>query len=105
DLVSHIKTTVEKGELRIRLDDNNLSWKRRLGNRRLKAYISVRDLDHLEGSGACVIKVVGTLSVPALDVELSGATDLNGALNVSNAFKVHLSGASDLKITGVARDA
>lgn len=104
DLVSHIKTVVQNGELQIWLEDNQ-GWKHRFGNRRLRAYISVKDLDHLKGSGASVIKVQGTLSVPDLDVELSGATDLNGALNVANAFKVHLSGASDLKITGVARDA
>lgn len=97
--VPNIKTAVENGTLRIWFDDNNKWWPK---NRKLKAYISVKTLDFIKAGGASDINIEGGLKVPALKLELSGASDLEGELIVNDELNVRLSGASDITISGRA---
>ena len=99
DAMANIKTRVENGVLKISFD-NEGKWMRR--NPKLKAYISVKNLDAIRASGACDIKIEGTLNAASLKVDLTGASDLSGQINVSNQLEARLSGASDLNISGVA---
>lgn len=98
DEMDNIKTKVENGVLKIWFD-NNRKWN---SKNKLKAYISVKNLDAITAGGACDIKIEGTLNAQSLKVELSGASDLSGQINVSNNLQAHLSGASDLNISGMA---
>src|SRR5204863_926223 len=93
-----IKTTIENGVLKIYYDGDK-SWKS--GDKKLKAYVSFKDLEKLDASGACDIKVSGTITVPSLDLYLSGACDFKGIIAV-NSLKLDLSGASDVRISGTA---
>jgi Putative auto-transporter adhesin, head GIN domain len=94
-----IKTEVKNGELHIWFDAKN---KNRWGNRlKLKAYVSFKSLDKLDASGACDINIIDTWKENELNVELSGASDLKGELQV-NKLMVDLNGASDMKVTGSA---
>lgn len=102
DLIGNIITKVENGVLKISFD-NNQKWTRK--NPNLKAYISVKTLERIKASGACDIKIDGTLNASSLTVEMSGASDLTGKINVSNTLDVKLSGASDLTLTGIADQA
>lgn len=102
DLMARIVTKVEGGVLKIWFD-NDKKWNSK--NPKLKAYISVKNLDAIKASGACDIKIEGTLNAADLRLDLSGASDLTGKVNVSNQLTVRLSGASDLNITGVADNA
>jgi hypothetical protein len=99
--VARIKTVVENGVLKISYDHKNKWWHK---DRKLKAYISVKDLVEFKGSGASEIKIDGSLSAENLSLELSGASDLEGKVFVSGKFDVELTGASDLDISGNARD-
>src|SRR5688500_17477527 len=47
---NHIKTSVQGGVLRIYYENTGDGFK--MGNRKLKAYVSVKDLVNLEASGA-----------------------------------------------------
>lgn len=100
--ISSIKTKVENGVLKIWYD-NDKGWTKK--NPKLKAYISVKTLEAIKASGACDIKIDGTLNTSSLALELSGASDLTGKINVSNVLNVKLNGASDLTLTGIADQA
>jgi hypothetical protein len=100
DDVAFIKTVVENGTLKISFDNKKKrAWTK---NRRLKAYISVKELDALNVSGACEVSIDGTLKVASLKVHLSGASDLKGRLEVSGTLEAHLNGASDMRLSGTA---
>jgi hypothetical protein len=100
DDIARIKTEVSGGVLKIWYDqDKKIKWGK---DKKLKAYVSVKTLNKLKVSGACDIKIEGQLSSSSLQIELSGASDVNGKIVVANDLKVELSGASDLTISGSA---
>lgn len=93
-----IRTVIDKGILRIYYDgDKSL----RLKDRKLKVYVSFKDLTNINASGGCDVLVTGAIEVPSLEMQLSGACDFTGMVNV-NSLKLDLSGASDVKIAGKA---
>ncbi len=93
-----IKVEVKNGILHISLDND---WKWTKGNKKLKAYISFKQIDQLKVSGACDVYISGVLKADALSINQSGASDIKGALDV-NKLTVDLSGASDMTVTGKA---
>jgi len=93
-----IKVEVKNGVLEIGWDHKG-KWNN--GNKKLKAYISFKNIDKLKASGACNVSIVGVLKADDLLVDLSGASDLKGKLDTKKlAFDI--SGASDSKISGIA---
>lgn len=95
-----IKTEVKDGVLKIWYEKNSnmdieWGWK----NRKLKAYVSFKDLDKLGGSGGSDIVVDGSIAVNKLSLNISGGSDFVGKTNVSE-LRVNASGGSDVKISG-----
>ena len=97
---NRIKAEVVNGVLRISYDNESV-WKWSNENRKLKAYISVKNIDMIDVSGACDVKIDGVLKGTKLKVELSGASSLKGEVNVDEMI-VDQSGASDSNIRGRA---
>jgi hypothetical protein len=95
-----IKTVVENGVLKIYYDVNWYKWGWKM-NRKLKAYVSVKNIDGIKASGGSDVKVDGTLSVAKLSIDLSGGSDFKGAVNVTD-LKIDQSGGSDSDISGRA---
>ena len=93
----HIKTVVENNTLKIYYDGDRL-WNS--GNKKLKAYVSFKTLERLQATGASDVQVAGTISVPSLALEMSGASDFKGAVKTTE-LKLELSGASDATVSGV----
>jgi hypothetical protein len=93
-----ISVEVKEGILHIGLSKG---WKWNGGNKKLKAYISVKQIDKLSVSGACDVFIKGVLKADVLDIHQSGASDVKGKLEVSK-LTVDLSGASDMTVTGTA---
>lgn len=94
-----IKTEVKDGILYISYE-NGLHLNS--GRMKLKAYISFKNLDEIQASGACDLFVMGELKADELHIDLSGATDMKeGKLDVKK-LSVRISGASDMKISGNA---
>lgn len=89
---------VKNGVLEISYKPKNWKWN---GNRKLKAYISFKQVNKLIVSGACDVDIVGTWKADELKVNLSGASDLSGKLEAKQ-LDVDISGASDMKVTGSA---
>lgn len=96
-----IKVEVKAGILYISYDSDGKSWGSGSGNKKLKAYISFKQIDQLKVSGACDVFIAGTLKADVLSVNQSGASDLKGKLDV-NKLTVDLSGASDMIVSGTA---
>jgi hypothetical protein len=97
-----IKTEVKNGILKIWYDNNssmNFDW----GNRKLRAYVSFKNLDKLGGSGGSDILVDGSIKVNILSLGISGGSDFEGKVEV-NDLKVDASGGSDVDISGSAKN-
>ena len=93
-----IKIVVENGVLKIYYDDNNwFSWG--WSSRKLKAYVSVKTIDALRGSGGSDIVINGTLAVPTLKLDISGGSDFKGNVNLTT-LEIDASGGSDAHISG-----
>lgn len=96
-----IKTEVKNGILKIWYDYKS-GFRIETGNKKMKAYVSFKELDRLEGSGGSDVYVDGVLKADKLDMEISGGSDFKGRVSVNN-FKVDASGGSDLNISGEAK--
>lgn len=92
-----IKTVVESGILKIFYDNEgvNISWR----DRRLKAYVSVKTLDEIRASGGSDVDINGGLRAERLSLGLSGGSDFEGIVEVSD-LTVRASGGSDVRIGG-----
>lgn len=93
-----IKTEIKNNTLKIYFDGDR-SWTFR--NKNLRAYISFKDLELLDVSGASDVVVAGQIKSRNLVLKFSGASDFQGAVEVDN-LDMNLSGASDIKISGSA---
>jgi hypothetical protein len=96
-----IKTVVEDGVLYISSDHEGWTWWKNSGKRKMKAYVSFISLDKLIASGACDVRVTGTIASSILEINISGASDFKGDVNV-NRLIIDQSGASDAVISGKA---
>lgn len=93
-----IKTEIKNNTLTIYFDGER-SWG--LRNKNLRAYISFKNIELLEVSGASDVVVAGSITSPNLTMRFSGASDFRGDVQVEN-LDLNLSGASDLKVSGNA---
>jgi hypothetical protein len=96
----NIKTEVENGVLNIYYDNHSFRFN---SNKKLRAYISFKTLESIEGSGACDFMINGTMNGNNLKVSLSGACDMKGIVDIANA-QFRLSGASTVKISGTVKN-
>lgn len=103
DIRTRIRTEVKGNTLHIYLDGKGLNWKI-WGNNKMKAYVTFKSLNRVEASGACNLKATSAIKVEDLKIELSGASDFSGTVNVT---RLHLeaAGASNMRINGTANKA
>src|SRR5436190_14656567 len=76
----HIIVEVKDGILYISYDSKGFRWGS--GNKKLKAYVSFKQIDKLSISGACDVFINGILNADGLSINLSGASDLKGKIEV-----------------------
>jgi hypothetical protein len=103
-----IRVEVVDGVLKIGLGKEGKFWKGWDGNKmKLKAYISFKNIDKLTASGACDVKVQGSINADDLRINFSGASDLKasdlkGGTITAKKLTVDISGASDINVSGKA---
>ncbi len=96
----NIKTEVRNGILHISYDGNSF----KLGlNRKLRAYISFKNLESLEGSGASDFIINRALEANSIKIELSGASEIKGNLHLDNLL-LNIEGASVVKVNGTVKN-
>ena len=93
-----ISTVVEDGTLRIFWSGGN-TWTK---NRQLTVYLGFRQIPVIAASGACNVRVVGKIKQDEMKIDLSGASNMKGTLDL-NSFTISLSGASEAKLDGNVR--
>ncbi|TKK66690.1 DUF2807 domain-containing protein [Ilyomonas limi] len=96
--VSKIKTEVKNGVLRIYVDAgmwNNWNW----GNKKIKAYVTVTQLNSLEFSGGSIGKAVDPINVNDLNAECHGGSIITGEFKGNN-LNLDLSGGSIANLQG-----
>ena len=91
-----IKTEVVNGELRIYLEQKAQKWWDQLKGKgfHAKAYVSVKNLDHIDGSSGSRTKVDGTLNATNLSIDLSSGASFTGAVKASKMDIDQNSGAT-----------
>jgi hypothetical protein len=97
-----IKTEVKDGVLTIwyeHASNITIEW----GNeRKMRAYVSFKNLDNLKASGGSDVDVDGAIKVGNLGIRISGGSDFHGKVEVED-LKVDASGGSDIHISGIAK--
>lgn len=94
----YIKTVVENNVLKI-YTEGDRNWFRK--GHKFKVYVSFKNLQELEASGASDVVIAGTLKVNNLALNLSGASAFSGRIETDN-LEVECSGASDITVSGFA---
>lgn len=100
--IHKIKTEVKEGVLMIWYDNDKSWWSdKTVNNKKLKAYVTVKEVKSIQASGASDVYVQGRVQADELKLKMSGASDFKGAIN---CFKLSISnsGASDIHLTGAA---
>ena len=97
-----ITTKVENGVLFVYYGEErgfNITWR----DRKLRAYISVRDIDEIKASSGSDVILKGTLTAKKLMLDLSGGSDFVGDVK-STELEIEMSGGSDVNISGSANN-
>ncbi|MET0300503.1 MAG: head GIN domain-containing protein, partial [Flavitalea sp.] len=95
---NNIKTVVENGVLKIYYDTK--IWKNS-GNRRLKAYVSIINIDDIDISSGATVKVDGDIRSSSLGLDVSSGGEFRGKVNVDKLVVDQSSGAT-INISGTA---
>lgn len=93
-----IKTEVSKGTLKIYVDGgswNNWNW----GNKEIKAYITVTEIQGLDVGGASTVKITDPIKADNMSLDISGASGIRGEINAAS-LSFDISGASVAEISG-----
>ena len=97
-----IKTEVKNGVLILSVDGgiwNGFNW----ADKKLKAYITVTELSKMDISGASVVNITSSLKANNLRMEISGASEVKGNINVE-ILTMDISGASVARLAGIAKE-
>jgi hypothetical protein len=95
-----IKTEINNGVLTISFNGGAF---RSNGDKNLRAYISFKDLESIEATGACDITVNGNFRANSVRMKLSGACEIKGTIQIDNV-QLNLSGASTVKLNGTIQN-
>jgi Putative auto-transporter adhesin, head GIN domain len=97
-----IVTSVVDGVLKIYFNQNGvvISWR----DRKLRAYVSCKELDAIRAYGGSDVIIRGTLQVKDLQIQASGGSDLVGGVDISGELNVEANGGSDVKLNGKANN-
>lgn len=100
-----IITEVVDGVLKIYYEkSNNWNWGGNSGNKKLKAYVSVKQLDKLSASGGSDVSFETVIRSNKLSISISGGSDLKGEIACDD-LSFTASGGSDADLSGKASKA
>lgn len=97
-----VKTEVKNGVLKIFLD--NGFWGGAWKDKKVKAYVSIKNPNFMSISGASSCKLNETINAENLKINISGASNIKGNLRVNN-LKLNISGASSASLNGTSTQA
>lgn len=96
----NIYSEVINGVLKLSYKKPGSGWRWSWGeNRKLKAYITVKDLEHLTASGGSDVYLENRLQVNNLTMRLTGGSDFRGTIQ-GKTLNLSASGGSDAYLSG-----
>lgn len=101
--VDRIITEVRNGVLHIywkskEMGNNiNIGW----SNRKLKAYVSVKNIDYLSSSGSGRVHIEGKLNADKLKIAVSGSGNMKGNISAKD-LTVGISGSGNTSLSGTS---
>ena len=101
NLRDKVITEVDDGVLRIYLEHKNkiqIDWS---NQKRIRAYVSVKDIDYLSSSGSGKLHIEGNIKTDKLKVDISGSGNLEGAVTTKD-LSLGISGSADADLSGTA---
>lgn len=98
-----IKTVVENGVLRIYYDNDSWKFWKYGENKKLKAYVSVINLDGLDASAGATVKIEGTIKSNTLNVDASSGAVLNGDITATK-LRIDQSSGAVINFSGSVTD-
>ena len=98
--MARFKTEVENGALKIYYDNKGITWTAH-ENRKLKAYVSFKTLQKLQGSSGAEVTVKGSITADDLDMKFSSGSGFGGEVNAKQ-LTVQQNSGSDISISGKA---
>lgn len=96
-----IITRVDNGVLRISYGTKKVNINFNSDRKKLRVYVSFKNLERITANGSSDIRVKQVLKAERLNVQLSGASDFIGQVDV-NELNFNQSGSSDAVVTGRA---
>src|SRR5215470_13465128 len=88
-------TEVDNGVLRIYMERNKnkiqIDWP---NQKKIRAYVSVKDIDYLSSSGSGKMHIEGNIKADKLKVDISGSGNMEGAVTTKE-FSLGISGSAD----------
>jgi len=97
NLMGLIKTEVRSGKLIIHIEENVIRAES------MKAYITFVNIEDIDISGACELIGVGMLNFDDIEIEASGATEIDLNLH-ADYLELDLSGSSEVDLEGDATE-
>jgi cytoskeletal protein CcmA (bactofilin family) len=94
-------TEVDNGILRIYLERKNkiqIDWPNK---NKIRAYVSVKEIDYLSSSGSGKLHIEGNIKADKLKVDISGSGNVEGAVTTKE-FSLGISGSADADLSGTA---
>lgn len=99
DYRNKIKTVVENGILKIYFDTDNWKIWRNFSNKKLRAYVSVKDIDKIDVSSGSDVRIEGSLKADLLKLDASSGASIKGKIEASS-MEVDQSSGSTIIISG-----
>lgn len=98
--MSRFKTEVVNGTLKLYYDNNGVTWTAH-ENRKLKAYVSFKTLEKLQGSAGASVTVKGSMTADNLDMKFTSGSEFEGQVNAKQIVVDQNSG-SEVNVSGKA---
>jgi len=98
--MARFKTEIENGTLKIYFDNKGITWTAH-ENRKLKAYVSFKTLEKLQGSAGASVTVKGSMTADNLDMKFTSGAEFDGQVNAKQIVVDQNSG-SEVNISGKA---
>jgi hypothetical protein len=92
-----IRTVVEDGVLKISFQVKGEQGRRGKVARKLRAYVSVKELRSLRAAGGALVEIDGELKANAISIAASSGAIVNGKINADN---IEVDGSSGRKFCG-----
>jgi hypothetical protein len=98
--IERLKTEVSGGVLKIYYDNKTMVWNSN-EKRKLKAYVSFKNLEELKAGSGADVKCKSILQLDNLKMDFSSGSQFNGELDIKN-LEAHQSSGSEINATGKA---